>query len=313
MKYRNLGKTKLQVSPLCIGAWQLGGPLAFDGEPDGHPDPGKENVLRMIHELGERGINCIDTAEQYSAGESENRVGEALKDRRNDWIISTKFGYRVSPENRRIDDSSSPTILSSLEGSLKRLQTDYVDIYLYHCAPSLDDLDASREILEQAKQAGKIRHYGISTGDLLLTQALVEKDMCDVLQFPANLLDPQHEIRNFANQNNLGLQLRGTMASGKLSGKYFTKPPQFSADDSRIKWVQQENYPYYAALQAACPEGYSMAQTAIRWTLDQPGTATICLGAKNILDYEAALAVIDRPPLTTEQATQLENLAQTLI
>jgi aryl-alcohol dehydrogenase-like predicted oxidoreductase len=71
MDYRKLGKTNLMVSPLCIGAWQLGGPLFFDGKPDGHPDPGKDNVLRMIAELGERGINFIDTAEQYSNGESD--------------------------------------------------------------------------------------------------------------------------------------------------------------------------------------------------------------------------------------------------
>jgi aryl-alcohol dehydrogenase-like predicted oxidoreductase len=95
MKPSTLGKTGIKVSPITIGAWQLGGPLFFDGKPDGHPDPGKENVLRMIRELGDLGINAIDTAEQYSNGESERRTGEALKGVRDQWIISTKFGYRV--------------------------------------------------------------------------------------------------------------------------------------------------------------------------------------------------------------------------
>ena len=95
MQQNKLGPTGLNVSPLSIGAWQLGGPLAFDGKPDGHPDPGKQNVIRMIQELGDLGINAIDTAEQYSDGESERRVGEAIAADRDRWIVSTKFGYRV--------------------------------------------------------------------------------------------------------------------------------------------------------------------------------------------------------------------------
>jgi aryl-alcohol dehydrogenase-like predicted oxidoreductase len=85
MDLNELGNTGISVSPVTIGAWQLGGPLFFDGKPDGHPDPGKANVIRMIHELGDLGVNAIDTAEQYSAGESERRVGEALKGRRDQW------------------------------------------------------------------------------------------------------------------------------------------------------------------------------------------------------------------------------------
>ena len=130
MKLNELGKTGIKVSPITIGAWQLGGPLFFDGKPDGHPDPGKENVIRMIHELGDLGINAIDTAEQYSAGESERRVGEALKGRRDQWVVSTKFGYRIGPNNTRDDGSQPETIMPSLEGSLNRLGTDVIDVYL---------------------------------------------------------------------------------------------------------------------------------------------------------------------------------------
>jgi len=125
MKLETLGKTEIRVSQLTIGAWQLGGPLFFDGKPDGHPDPGKENVLRMVQELGDLGINSIDTAEQYGSGESERRVGEAIRGKRDQWIVTSKFGYRVGTDHQRIDDSSPNTILPSLEGSLRRLNTDY--------------------------------------------------------------------------------------------------------------------------------------------------------------------------------------------
>ena len=169
MEYRILGRTGLAVSPITIGTWQLAGPLFFGGKPDGHPDPGKDYVLRLIRELGERGINSIDTAEQYGNGESERRVGEAIQGRRDRWIVSTKFGYRVAPDGTRVDDSGPDTIMSSLEGSLRRLRTDYIDIYLFHCAPRLADLDTSRNVLEQAKAQGKIRYSGISTGNVELT------------------------------------------------------------------------------------------------------------------------------------------------
>ena len=199
------------------------GPLFFDGKPDGHPDPGKENVIRMIHELGDLGLNAIDTAEQYSAGESERRVGEALKGRRADWVISTKFGYRVGPGGTRIDDSSPSTILASIEGSLERLGTDYIDVYLYHCAPELEDLEAGRVILEQAKADGKIRSYGISTNDFQLVEKMVAIDAVEVVQFSTNLLEPASNGWKLAQKNGLGMQLRGVMAQGRLSGKYFKK------------------------------------------------------------------------------------------
>ncbi|MDF7825855.1 aldo/keto reductase [Pontiellaceae bacterium B12227] len=312
MKKNTLGNTGIEVSPLTIGAWQLGGPLFFDGQPDGHPDPGKENVIRMIHELGDLGINAIDTAEQYSAGESERRVGEALKGRRDDWVISTKFGYRVGPNNVRIDDSSPPTILPSLEGSLKRMGTDYIDVYLYHCAPEVEDLDAGRAILEQAKADGKIRAYGISTGDFQLLETMIGTGNVEVVQFPTSLLEPASNGWKLAQDHGLGTQLRGVMAQGRLSGKYFTKKPEFRGDDNRSNWCADEDYSRFSVLADALPEGMTMGQAAIRWVLDQPGAHTICMGAKNIEDYRSAIAAAEMAALGAELCERLERLAATL-
>src|ERR1700722_7813944 len=96
MKYRNLGKTGLAVSEIGVGAWQLGGPLLLDGKMDGHPDVGEDFAIDLIHRAqDELGINFIDTAEQYGAGESKRRVGKALRGRRDKWVVSTKFGMQV--------------------------------------------------------------------------------------------------------------------------------------------------------------------------------------------------------------------------
>ena len=312
MKYRKLGKTELMVSPICIGGWQLAGPLAFDGKPDGHPDPGKDNVLRLIGELADRGVNCIDTAEQYGNGESERRIGEAIKGKRDKWIISTKFGYRVAPDGSRDNDSSPPTILASLEGSLKRLQTDMIDIYLYHCAPKIEDLDKGREILEQAKTAGKIRYYGISSPNLELIKALHDHALLDVLQYPASLLEPKPDIADFVSKHNIGTQLRGTMAQSRLSGKYFHRTVQWRNDDNRSQKFRDTDYQQYASFEKAIPAGMTMAQVAIRWTLDNPAHHTICMGAKNLTDYEVAIQAAEMPNLRSETTAQLEERADQL-
>lgn len=307
-----LGSTGMEVSPITIGAWQLGGPLFFNGKPDGHPDPGRDHVIRMIRELGDLGVNAIDTAEQYSAGESERRVAEALAGRRDDWIISTKFGYRVGPGGIREDDSSPGTIMPSLEGSLQRLKTDRIDIYLYHCPPDPATLDDGRAVLEQARAEGKIRAYGISTNTLSLIRTMIEKEMLGVLQYHANLLDPQNGIRALCRDNGIGTQVRGVMAQGRLSGKYFRRTPKWSPDDNRSNWLANEDYTRYAPLADLVPEGYTMAETVIRWTLDQPGVHTICMGAKNLNDYRSAVRAASLPPLSPDVSQQLADCAAQL-
>lgn len=312
MNRRILGKTKLSVSPLCIGGWQLAGPLAFDGEPDGHPDPGRNNVLRLIRELGELGINFIDTAEQYGAGESERRAGAAIKGHRSEWILSTKFGYRVGPNGGRNDSSAPETIIPSIEGSLKRLGTDYIDIYLYHCPPAVSELEEGRAILENMVKQGKCRCYGISTGNVELVKAMIKLDMLDVLQYPSSLLHDAAEIRAAAAAHNAGTQVRGVMAQGKLSGRYFDKQPEWRSDDNRSRPDNADDYRQYAVLKSALPEGCTMAQTAIRWTLGQPGNHSICLGAKNLEDYMAAIQASEMPPLSIEECERLESCATAL-
>ena len=312
MQKNKLGATELEVTPLTIGAWQLGGPLAFDGKPDGHPDPGKQNVIRMIQELGDLGINAIDTAEQYSDGESERRVGEAIAGHRDQWIVSTKFGYRVGPNNTREDDSSPQTIMPSLHGSLKRLGTDHVDLLLYHCPPNPSQIDEGCAILNQAKDDGLIRAFGISTNDIELLKKLVAANSVEVVQFATSLLQPESALWQLCRGNNLGTQLRGVMDQGRLSGKYFDRSPEFRGDDHRSDRCSNDDYTRYADLARPLPAGMTMAQAAVRWILDQPGAHTICMGAKNMEDYRDAVAAAEMPPLDPMVATRLSELAMNL-
>ncbi len=310
MIYNSLGQTGLSVSPLCIGTWQLAGPVNFDGKADGHPDPGKKEAIRLIQELGDRGLNFIDCAEQYGDGEAERRTGEALLGRRDDWVISTKFGYRVGPGVTRIDDSSPATILPSLEGSLRRLQTDHIDIFLYHCAPDVADLAEARSLLEKAREEGKIRFFGISTSDVDLVKALHEEDLLDVVQFPTNLLKPTREMTAFCQQNGVGTQVRGVLAQGRLSGKYFKGQPKWDQNDNRSALFADKDFSAYAKLAQGLPADYTMAQAAIRWALDEPAHHSLCLGAKTLPDYESAIAALELPPLGEAFFANFEKQAE---
>ncbi|MFU8781343.1 MAG: aldo/keto reductase [Kiritimatiellia bacterium] len=307
-----LGKTELEVSPICIGAWQLAGPLWFGGKPDGHPDPGKKNVLRLIQELGDMGVNFIDTAEQYGNGESERRVGEAIKGKRDQWIVSTKFGYRVGSDGNREDDSSPGTIRSSIEGSLQRLRSDYIDIYLYHCPPNIDDLNAGKAVLDALVKEGKCRFYGISTNDITIIQAMLAADMLDVLQYNTSMLREATDIYELVTAHNVGTQVRGVMAQGRLSGKYFAHQPTWDPNDNRSNQAGKEDFRRYAVFEPYIPDGYTMSQVAIRYMLDLPGNHSICLGAKTRADYKVALKALELPPLDETVRAKLATCAAAL-
>src|SRR5262249_3044419 len=144
-----------------------GGPLLLDGKTDGHPELGRDFCINLIRQCGdELGINFVDTAEQYGNGESERRVGEALKGLRDQWVIGTKFGHQVGPNGERMRDASPKRVPISLEGSLKRLQTDYIDIYVYHIEPVAGEAEEVAKFLAAAKEKGQVRAVGISTHDL---------------------------------------------------------------------------------------------------------------------------------------------------
>ncbi len=312
MHHRILGKTALKVSPICIGGWQLAGPLCFDGKPDGHPDPGRDYVIHMIRTLHDEGLNCIDTAEQYGAGESERRIGEAIRGCRDEWIVSTKFGFRVGPKGERNDSSAPDTIAPSLEGSLNRLKTDYVDIYLYHCPPEPDELERGKEVLEKLVRQGKCRFYGISTNDIECIRNMADRNMLQVVQYAANILWEQPTIDSIARSCGAGTQLRGVMAQGRLSGKYFHQKTHWQQDDNRTHMTGGDDFSRYAVLEECLPEGMTMVQLALRWNLDDADHHTICLGAKTVEEYRHAIKAVEMPPLSDEVRRAVRDQVQKL-
>jgi aryl-alcohol dehydrogenase-like predicted oxidoreductase len=318
MNYRTLGKTGLQVSEIGVGAWQLGGPLLLDGQADGHPDLGRDFCINLIRQCGELGINFVDTAEQYGGGESERRVGAALHGRRAQWILSTKFGAQVGPHGERLQDASPARIPVSLAGSLRRLQTDYLDVYLWHVAPKPGEAEETAKLLLEAKRRGQVRAIGISTADVRQAEYLLRLGCLDVVQFPHSMISPPEPLVALLAACGAGGVVRGAFAGGRLSGKYFHQAPQFAADDIRSRRLGNsaavaQDFAGYAVFAELLTPARGMVQLALRWLLDEPTTSTIIPGGKSLEAYRQALRATELPPLASAERARIEQLKAGLL
>jgi len=305
MEYRTLGKTGLKVSVFGIGSWQLSGSLIIDGLPDGFPDRGGGAAISIIRGCGDLGINLIDTAEIYGDGEGERRIGLAIASQRDRWILSSKFGLRRGSRQERIINAHPDTIRSSLEGSLSRLNTDYLDIYLYHVPPQPELVRAAKEVLETLKAEGKIRFYGISTDNVEELKLLLDNDAVDVVSCAQSILERPRKILDLVTANNLGMINRGSLMAGQLSGKYFAQPPELSTKD--IRYGRKFNWSKYQFLEKIIPEGGTMVGMSLRYLLDLEQTQTILVGGKSLEQYRSALTALEMSPLSSKTRSQLER------
>ena len=284
--------------------------MTIDGEPDGFPDVGRPQAVRTIQACADLGINLVDSAEIYGDGEGERRVGEAIRGRRDRWIVSTKFGMRRGPDGRRVRDLRPEAIAGSLEGSLRRLGTDYLDLYLYHHPPGPADLDATTEVLSRLRREGKIRHFGISTADPLLVGSLARRGL-DVVMFPYSLRRSSSALRRAIRRGTLGGIVRGVFEGGLLTGRYDRGATPFPADDIRSRRGPVDGSEI-AALRELLPPGMSMATLALRYVLDSETTHCAVIGATSPDRYREAMESFRAAPLDAVTTRALRRLGRRL-
>jgi aryl-alcohol dehydrogenase-like predicted oxidoreductase len=293
MEFRTLGGTGLRVSVLGVGTWQLSGPLQVDGRPDGFPDPGAQEVIRLIQACADLGINLVDCAEIYGDGEGERRVGEAIRERRDEWLVCTKFGLRRGTAGERVVDPRPEAIRPSLEASLRRLRTDRVDVYLYHAPPRPDSVAAGADVLASLKREGKLRFCGISGNDRESLLALLACGAADVALFKQSLLTHDAGLLEVVKARSLGALVRGALEAGRLSGRYFRSPPQLGPDDSRQLTFRRTDLGRYSAYERLLPAGTPMSGFALRYLLDFETTHSIVLGGRSLGQYQEAVRALD--------------------
>ncbi|MFP4382129.1 MAG: aldo/keto reductase [Candidatus Sumerlaeia bacterium] len=282
MQYRTLGSTGLKVSVVGVGTWQFGGEWGVDYE--------QPQVDAIIDTALEEGINLIDTAECYGDHLSESLIGNRIRKDRDKWIVATKFGHKFHAFLDRTHDYSADGALKQLDESLQALQTDYVDLYQFHSGPDEDYFnDELWEALSRQKEAGKIRHLGLSVsgGESIEKQIAKAKDYnIEAIQIIYNRLNrrPEEGAFDTCRQDNLGVLARVPLASGFLTGKY-KAGDSFPDNDVRGKRSQENIDKTLKEVekikQEEVPDGVPMVQWALAWCLRDEVVTTVIPGCKN--------------------------------
>jgi len=286
MQYRLLGKTGIIVSRVCLGAMTFGGATT--------PPYDKVGGLTLAETEGlvgaalDAGINFIDAADVYAAGESETLLGAALQGRRDEVIVATKFH---APMGKGPNDAGQSRlhIMRSIEGSLRRLRTDHIDLYQIHNFDDLTPMEETLRALDDAVSAGKLRYIGCS--NLAAWQAA---KAC----YSLAVRDVEREILPMAIDHGLGVLAWSPLAGGLLSGKFGRS--RNAGDASRRTHidfppiVQEHGHRVIDALDVvAARHGVSGAQVALAWLLAQPGVTAAIVGARRVEQLQDNLRSLD--------------------
>jgi len=313
VEYRTLGRSGLRVSVLGVGTWQLAGPVEIEGKPDGYADVGRDQVVRLIRELGDLGVNLVDTAPIYGDGEGERRVGEAIHGRRDAWVVVTKFGLARGPEGQAVMTANPPQIRRWLEESLGRLRTSHVDVYLIHHNKLAPDLEPTVRALEDLRKAGLIRAAGVSSDDLSLLHELERIAPIDVVMFSDSLLRRPTRIYEVLRRQRAGALIHGVLEQGRIGGGYWARAPRFGPEDFRSHAADAADFTRYSVL-GGLAEAFGMTpvQLAVRTVLDREHTHSIVLGSTTLERYREAIAAVTLPALTGRQRARIDRAVDTL-
>lgn len=307
MKYRQLGKTGLRVSAIGLGTMVHAGHFGAMKDSDS---------LSAIQTALDLGVNFIDTSDAYGAGYSETLLGNVLKGTRDKVILATKGGNVMVGPNRGKRIFEPDYISQVMDESLKRLQTDYIDLYQLH-NPTVDVIEkgAVWEVLERAKQAGKIRHYGVSINTIEEGVAAVKNGRAETIQVEYNLLaqEPRETIFPLAEKAGVGIIARVPLKRGILTGKMtLADESRFQGEDVRARSFKGEAF----AKELAKAEQLkflvhgpvkNLCQAAIAFCIVHPAVSVVIPGARNAeqMRENAAGADVDIPAADVEKVAEL--------
>jgi aryl-alcohol dehydrogenase-like predicted oxidoreductase len=311
MEYRFLGRTGVKVSALCLGCLTLGRELD------------KAASQRIIGRYLEAGGNFLDTANVYSRGGSEEIVGPAIRDRREEIVLATKVRQTMG-EGVNEQGLSRKHIMYQVDESLRRLQTDYIDLYYLHCWDQAADLQDTLCTLDDLVHAGKLRYWGISnfTGwQMALALSIAERaglsrPVAVQPQYSLIVRDIEREVLPAAKAFGLAVMPWSPLARGFLSGKYHRgEPPPADTRfrrstgwmDEWRRWDTERNWRVVEAVgQIAQARGRTHAQVALNWLLRQPGVTSPIIGATSLQHLDQNLGAVGWE-LTPEEVARLNE------
>jgi aryl-alcohol dehydrogenase-like predicted oxidoreductase len=317
MQYNRLGDTGLIVSRVALGAMTFGSAAGTIFENISKVDQKLANEL--VSRALDAGINHFNTADVYTGGQSEEFLAKALGNRRKNVVISTKVGFRSSPA--LIDQGlSRHHILASAEGSLRRLGTDYIDVYLVHRLDHNTPVDETAEALDSLVKSGKVRYIGFSNWQAWLAAKTVglqreygwARFRAAELYYSLVGRDLEHELAPFVRDAGIGVLVWSPLAGGFLTGKYTRDNPQ--GDGGRLTsfdmlpYDKEKGYQLVERLRSiGAAHGASPAQVAIAWVLSKSFVSSVLLGANKLSQLEDNLGAAELK-LRTEDLLILDEL-----
>ncbi|HEY4641885.1 MAG TPA: aldo/keto reductase [Thermoanaerobaculia bacterium] len=297
MLYRELGKTGIKVSEVGFGAWAIGGPTEASGVPIGWGKTSDDESLATIRRARDLGVNFFDTADSYGFGRSESLLGIVLSRKRQDVIIATKVGNARTGGGELHKDFSKQHIFVAVDQSLRRLRTDYIDLYQLH-NPTIQDLrrEEIQEAMERLQEVGKIRFWGVSISTPEDGIEIMAHGWGYTLQVLYNVLNqaPEQLLLPTAKEKGYGIIARVPLASGLLTGK-FHADTAFTTDDVRQNFLTprrlQEATDRVDEVKAIIGgTARNLAEGALRFILANDAVSSVIPGARNVHQMEMNVA-----------------------
>jgi aryl-alcohol dehydrogenase-like predicted oxidoreductase len=293
MKYRALGRTGIEVSPYCLGTMMFG----VWGNPD------HEDSIRIIHKALDAGINFVDTADVYSHGESEEIVGKALKGRRDDVVLATKLHYAMGDDPNH-KGNSRRWITAAVENSLRRLQTDHLDLYQVHRPDPTVDVEETLSALSDLIHCGKVRAIGASTfpaSEIVEAQWVAERrglERFRTEQPPYSIINRsiEREVLPICQRYGMGTLVWSPLGKGLLTGRHRAGQtadthrsglsPRHFGDERKLDVVEQ-------LIPLGEKAGLSMTHLAMAFAIAHPGVTSAILGPRTMEQLDDLLAGAD--------------------
>jgi len=287
MEYALLGKSALKISRMGFGT------MSLDTE-----NPASERLLLAAWYAG---INFFDTADMYQQGKLETLLGRAFLNRRDQIILATKVGNQWRPDGSGWDwNPTKKYILSAIDQSLKRLQTDYIDLYQLHGGTLEDPIEEIIETFESLKKSGKIRYYGISSIRPAVIREYVKRSHVVSVMMQYSLLDrrPEEEMLTLLKEKQIGVLARGSLAKGLL----INKPPV-----PFLNFCAEEVAKAALTIKSVSDERQSPVETAVRFVLDHPAISSAVIGIRTEAQLNEAIAAGNSPALNKIRKEILQN------
>lgn len=315
MRTRLLGRSDLEVSALGLGCWAIGGPTTHGGLTSGWGHVDDVTSLRALRRGLELGLNLLDTADVYGTGHSETLVGQVIAGRRDQVIVATKFGFEHDEATRTIwgGRGDRDYVRLCCDNSLRRLNTDYIDLYQFHLGAYEGDAVETREALEELVAEGKIRWYGWSTDDPVRARVFAAGEHCATIQQSLSVLTGNRETLRVCEEQNLASLNRGPLIKGLLTGK-FDRQATFPDNDTRVRWNLQDGLEarqleqFGAVRDILTSHGRTPAQGALCWLWSLSDRTIPLPGFKTVAQVEQNAAAMDCPLLSAGEMTEIEML-----